>query len=177
MVKNFPITDLIIKLLTEFSDLVTKLGRPNFKNFHFDNQGAVTTTGNIAQFGYWENMELYPNEDDYNSKIDYDNNPLSTKDLRNTPIKYHRMPSIDSIGSFNDYNNLPNSGNQDKENFYKLGIKVINFDSIIPNEIKTQIQGYRLCAVKRDFGNSYVLGNWIATRRGKQKLGASRCFD
>lgn len=144
-----------------------------------NNTEAVDESGN--KMGYWENEELYPNDDNY------DSSSLGGEDLRGTPIRYHRMPSIKSMldnttntagntyspsnypwgmprrakGSpynpFTDYNHQPR--------IRKLGIKITNIEDVIPASILNQIQGYRLLHVKRNNANNYVLGNWILTRR------------
>jgi hypothetical protein len=49
--------------------------------------------------------------------------------------------------------------------FRRIGIKLTNIDDIIPDEIKDQIQGYRLSFVKRNTNNSRIAGNWLMTRR------------
>jgi len=156
-----------------FTDNIVNGG---IKQFHIFNRGSATSTN--RSFGIWENEELYPNVDDYNSSIDYKNIPIINnfivgEDLRNTPIRYHRVPGLDnmlleSMVLFNGYyEEFTNSNNLEDTTFYKIGVDVSNFDSVVPQSIKDQIQGYRLCFIKRDGSNNYVAGNWIATRRGQ----------
>lgn len=118
-------------------------------------------------FGYWQNQENYPNDDNYNSLIDYNGNPITGgSDLRGTPIRYHRMPGLDNL-----VKNFPcvvgeNNRNTDElvgrnDTIFKgavpaFAIHIKNFEDIIPNEIKVQLQGYKISIVKRTRGDSLV---------------------
>lgn len=173
------------------------------KQFHIFNNGVVDSMPrptlsspnpkpldeSINKFGYWENEEVYPDNDEYNSSVDYEGNVLGGEDLRNTPIRYHRFPSIESmykqtrntngdiIGEVDnpDAWGLPNTGDAGKlgnatianvgNRRRKLGIRITNIEDIIPDYIKEQIQGYRISHVQRNSNNSYVVGNWIGVRR------------
>jgi len=140
----------------------------DFKQFHIINKGLISTNVATDKFGYWENEEVYPNKTDYDSRTDYNNIALGGTDLRGTPIRYHRMPSIKS--SFdNGERDLAQGLYQEDDTFYKIGIMVSDFGTIVPQSVKDKIQGYRLCFVKRDSGNSYVAGNWIITERSNQE--------
>ena len=145
------------------------LGSENFKQFHFFNNGLVSADTNLDRFGFWQNEETYPNTDDFDSRVDYEGTPLgdNDSDLRSKPIRYHRMPSISRMFAAGE-TELADSNNLDSKSFVKIGIEVTNFETIIPLEIREKIQGYRLCFIKRNFGNSYVAGNWIMTRRGER---------
>lgn len=133
----------------------------NRAQFYVFNNGNIDGTDAGAKFGYWQNEEDYPDIEDFNSTLDYDNQTLNGEDLRNTPIRYHRVPSKENLGyTYGNYGD--NSG--ESEN-YNIGIKVINFDTAIPTSIKNQIQGYRISFVKRTLNNSLVLGNLIMTNR------------
>lgn len=130
----------------------------NEKQFRVINEGIIDT-----RFGYWENEELYPDTNEFNSTIDYNNLVLGGQDLRNTPIRYHRVPSKDSLGyTFGAYGN---GDTNTKSEDFNIGIRVVNFDTVIPTEIKNQIQGYRISFVKRNLSNSLVLGNLLMTNR------------
>ena len=139
-----------------------------YRKFHIENRGEVSANGQIAKMGYWENEETYPNIDDFDSRTDYNGSFLGGKDLRNKPIRYHRMPSMRNMASIDSNVYTADSNNLDNEKFYKLGIKVENFNTAFPIWIRNKIQAYRISFVKRSFGNSYVVGNWITTRRGSQ---------
>lgn len=182
--------DITAQQITDYA-LDWTNGLTGIKQFHVFNNGycrgvqahesvndfypTEATDESANKFGYWENEEVYPNNDEYDSTVDYNNNPLSGEDLRNSPIRYHRMPSLYSMrqefrsstddtllnGNTVVQGMFPASGTTARR---KLGIKVTNFDSIIPQEIKDKIQGYRLLHVKRD-NNSYVAGNWIGIKR------------
>lgn len=137
----------------------------DYKYFHIFNKGVLNSDVNSEignKFGFWQNTERYPNTDEYNSTVDYNGNILGGSDMRNTRVRYHRMPSINQLFPFTE--NFTASSVHDKQNSL-LGVKVTNFDTVFPTYIKEQIQGYRLSFVKRVNGNSYVLGNWTGTRK------------
>jgi hypothetical protein len=142
----------------------------DIKQFHMFNTGNMDDDVNIINtntFGKWQNAnETYPNTDEYNSTIDYNGNPIvGGTDLRNNNIRYHRMPEYNEVTPENDdqfgYPYIYNT----------LGVRVVNFGDICPEEIKNQIQGYRLSFVQRETGNTYVLGNWDLLRRRVQSDG------
>ena len=115
-------------------------------------------------FGYWENQETYPNDNNYNSTIDYEGNPLGGTDLRGTPIRFHRIAGLDAIA--NKVPSLLGATEKDKrsltidDGFYgkqpRIGIKVTNFISVVPEEIRNQLQGFRINIAKRTEGNRLV---------------------
>jgi len=139
----------------------------DYKQFHILNNGFISPANNINSFGYWENDENYPNTEDFDSRIDYDNLPLNGTDLRNKKITYHRIPSLTTIFEQSQNDGIITT-NLEKQDFYKVGVKILNFSDVIPNKIKNQIKGYRISFIKRDFGNSLVSGNLIMTRRNEQ---------
>jgi len=176
-----------------------------FKQFHVFNNGIAASmtqpTGGSPnpvpadesgnKMGYWENAETYPNDDEYDSTLDYDNNALGGSDLRNTPIRYHRFPSIKSMydsslttggiayteasddrwGMASGASTSTPSGNPYGHSINtnwvnrKYGIKITNIATIIPAPILSQIQGYRISHVSRTSNNSFLAGNWVAVRR------------
>lgn len=169
--KQLLTTEEIAEYKLEF---LNDISNASFKHFHIFNKGVVYS--DYRSFGVWENEETYPDIDDYNSSIDYEGNPILVndnnvgEDLRNTPIRYHRVPSLTNLMLFeNSTDNFANSNNLENDSFYKVGVKVNNFNDVIPASIKDKIQGYRLCFVKRNNNNNYVVGNWIATRKGQTK--------
>ena len=124
----------------------------NYKYFHLYNTGSISDTS--KSFGYWENEEKYPNKDYYNST------DIGGTDLRNTPIRYHRMPSIDNISS---NNTSANQNPKITDNIYedigklpKIFVNIKNFDDVFPDEIKKTLQGYKLVFEKRKRGNTYI---------------------
>ena len=128
-----------------------------FRQFHIFNQATFDN-----RFGYWQNTETYPNIDDFNSTTDYEGNTLSGQDLRGTPIRYHRTPDIESL-YLDTVSNYP-VNSSDRTNI-KIGIRVTNFETIVPTSVRNQIQGYRISVVRRTNTNNYVLGNWLMVRR------------
>lgn len=128
-----------------------------YKSFHFNNTGTISD--NSATFGYWENESLYPDKDRYNSSS------LGGEDLRGTPIRYHRFPSLDNIDATSVFNN--NSviiGGLDTKtaSFSSIGktirfnLKLINFNDVFPEEIRKQLQGYEVVFEKRQRGGTYI---------------------
>ncbi len=139
---------------------------PAPKQFHFINTGTINNDASNTSsntFGHWSNVEVYPNEDDYNSSIDYTGNVLSGIDNRNQPIRYHRVPSKDNIK--NHVYGDPALTTATINTNSKIGVIVTNFETIVPLAIRNQIQGYRVSFVKRNSNNSIVLGNWALARR------------
>ena len=122
----------------------------DFRRFHFENKGDLT------RFGFWQNKETYPDNEEYNSTVDYEGNPLGGQDLRNTGIKFHRIGTeqnpfeydAEQIPNFNHFNRIVG------------GAAITNFD-VIPLEIRTKIKNIRLGVAKRDAGNSLILTNGL----------------
>ncbi len=148
----------------------------NAKTFQYINSGTVTgTIGNLsATWGYWENEELYPDNENY------DSSGIGGNNLRNTPIRHHRFPSLRKLANI-DTNYLPNveafsvfNGDDNLINInsprYIFGINLTNFDSIVPQNIKDKIQGYRITAIKRTFSNSLVIDNVVCLKRKENTL-------
>lgn len=132
----------------------------NYKSFHLFNTGnKIAINNNKWSFGKWQNEEIYPNTDDFNSTIDYAGAPLGGEDLRNTFIRYHRIPGLDTIATHNLLS-LPNIKNPENTSV-KFGIKIENFDAVVPLEIRNKIQGYKLSFVKRNRGDSLVESNTV----------------
>ena len=148
------LTDNDIKAYNlDYSDFLGK----GYKFFHFNNTGTITSSS--ASFGYWENETLYPNKDRYNSLS------LGGKDLRGTPIRYHRFPSIDKITEtslINDYN-VKVTTLDDKNNNPELigkrirfSIEIENFNTVFPLNIRKKLQGYEIVFEKRKRGGTYI---------------------
>jgi hypothetical protein len=155
------------------NDITNKLP---LKRFHIINSGGFTTalptripinlTEASMRWGYWQNQETYPNASDYNSTIDYNGGviPLGV-DLRNTPIRYHRVPGLDAIAEkmpirlgYSDKNQNTVPLNM-KSALPAFGVQINNFDAVVPLSIKNHIQGYRLLIVKRNRGDVLVEDN------------------
>lgn len=172
-------------------DLAWTDAEDNVKQFHIFNNGiarsmpqptnsvpnTIPTDESGNKMGFWQNVETYPDNDEFDSTVDYNNNSITGgEDLRNTPIRYHRMPSIDSMyENTRDTSDVlitdPNirrwglGQSNDIGRTRKLGIKITNIEDIIPVEILNQIQGYRISHIVRNNNNSYVVGNWLGVRR------------
>lgn len=130
-----------------------------YRSFHFKNFGSVNRLGEWT-FGYWENELTYPDKPSYNSSS------IGGEDLRNTPIRYHRMPSFDVIETvypnIRTSVNLPTARGLIDENVgyaHKFGIKVKNFKTVFPAEVLETLQAYELVIEKRTTSGTYVETN------------------
>jgi hypothetical protein len=126
------------------------VGLPNFNNL----------SETKLNWGYWQNKETYPNTEDYNGSVDYDNNTaiVNGRDLRNTNVKLHRVPGLDNLSkkfpirvgvdiqneilsTAPDYHTRMPAFSINVENFLEAFSSVIDSDGI---------KGYRLSFVKKD---------------------------
>ena len=123
---------------------------------------AIVTTGTQCKPAFWENEdEVYPNNDEYDSTLDYDGTTsLSTVDLRGQKVRHHRMPDIswlrDNFYSADDeygYNKLDT-----------LSLIVKNLK--IPTIYKEEIQGFKFFFAKKTPENSLILCNDITHYMG-----------
>jgi hypothetical protein len=141
-----------------------------YRNFHILNSGKFTIGApyvennpahNELDWGYWENEEVYPNKDDFNSS------GLSTGvDLRGEPIRYFRVPGLDAISDKvpcilgRTHKNTGEEYGTAADKFYgkvpKFGVNIPNFDAMFPTEVKEKLQAYRILIVKRKVGDRLV---------------------
>lgn len=147
-----------------------------YKRFRIVNTGGFkinTTPVNLnnpdeleLNFGYWENEETYPNDNEYNGSVDYNNSIIPNGlDLRNKNIRYHRIPGLDALTEkfpcLLGYNNkntttqISNNGNLEGL-IPSFAVEIDNFNDIVPDNIKSLIQGYRLSIVKRKTGDRLI---------------------
>ena len=128
-----------------------------YKSFHFNNTGTISD--NSATFGYWENESLYPD------KERYDSSSLGGEDLRGTPIRYHRFPSLDNIDATSVFNNnsviiggldTKTASSSSIGKTIRFNLKLINFNDVFPEEIRKQLQGYEVVFEKRQRGGTYI---------------------
>lgn len=113
--------------------------------------------GGLDNFGVWLNKDVYPDDDEYNSTVDYDGNPLLGQDLRGKPITFHRVMEEPR----------KNTALKIKESFAIGGAMISNFN-IIPEKVRLKIKNIRLGIVKRNFGNSIILAEGLATPAAPQ---------
>jgi hypothetical protein len=149
-----------------------------FKKFRIFNTGGfvnntipISIPYNPAEFllrwGYWENQETYPNDNEYNSGVDYDGSTIvGGEDLRSTNIRYHRVPGLNALVT--KFPCILGYDNKNEENPFgdplskfrglipAFGINVTNFNTVVPPAILNQIQGYKLSIVKRKAGDYLV---------------------
>ncbi len=149
----------------------------SLKRFHVINSGgwvdnsfnkpSLGTPEAELRWGCWQNEENYPDNIEYDGTIDYEGDPIvGGEDLRNTPVRYHRVPGLDRLVI-----KFPCLLGYTEENIYEavtwppssfrgaipaFAVSVSNFDSIVPIPIKKQYQGYRLSIVKRRADSSLV---------------------
>ena len=150
----------------------TQLGLPElqgqgFQNFHIYNTGGFVNLPadiniNVDTFrlkwGKWQNSETYPNTDDYNSSS------IGGEDLRNKNIRYHRVPGLDELVKCYEFQPYGFASGEKEVYPLHFEIYVKNFDTVIPDSIKNQIQGFQLKIVKRTRGNTLVETNAIAIK-------------
>lgn len=152
-----------------------------WKQFHIKNTGGFVLPAPFDEtdeahyemnWGFWENEETYPNHPHFDGTVDYDGNPIvGGEDLRNTPIRYFRVPGLDAVsdkipchvGSYykNDLSTGRNFGTGGEiTKFFgavpRFGVYIKNWEEVIPDEIKERLQGFRLLIVKRKTGDRIV---------------------
>lgn len=151
------------------------VGTDTYRNFRLDNNGAFvlpppyvnTLSHRIMTMGYWHNEdETYPNDDEFNSTVDYNGNPIvGGEDLRGTFKRHHRIPELINIISKipsivgNTYTNTHNDsydGIAFRGKVPRIGIRITNFNTIVPLEIREQLQGFKINIHKRTEGNRLV---------------------
>lgn len=132
------------------------VGLPNFNNL----------SETKLKWGYWQNEELYPNDLQYNGTVDYDGTTVlaNGRDLRNTNVKLHRVPGLDTLAD-----KIPMRLGMDIKNeslpitrdmhtrMPAFSLNVDNFIDAFSNVIdKDKIIGYRLSFVKKDGSSKLV---------------------
>jgi hypothetical protein len=96
--------------------------------------------------GYENKTELYPNTDDFDSSL------LGGEDLRNQPVRHHKMPSLRWCKA-NLYDTEADYG---KTKLDILGIRASNIQ--IPSQYQNLIDGYEILYAKRTTQNMTVYG-------------------
>lgn len=159
------------------------LAANTWKRFHIENRGefvlpAPYVIGNPLHselhWGYWENEEVYPNNDQFNGTVDYEGNPIiGGKDVRGLPIKYFRVPGLDKISE--KVPCLAGVVHKNDNRRFKIdtagplvgvprffgsvprfGIYLKNIEDAIPEQIRNQLQSLRILIVKRKTGDRIV---------------------
>lgn len=140
----------------DFPEFLSK----DYRRFHFENTGTLRPSG--STFGYWENVETYPQKDYYNSSS------IGGEDLRGQPIRYHKLPTIEKTGYsfFATQWDIKCSGIITDEVGYapKMYLTVANFEQAFPLSVRNLLQGYELVIEKRPLGGTYVETNGILYR-------------
>mgnify|MGYP003583060377 FL=1 len=145
-------------------DFPAFLGK-GYKRFHFENSGILANSYTNSKFGYWENDDLYPNKDYYNSS------DIGGEDLRGKNIRYHKIPTVEpqqpSIAT--DWRSVASTDNKESIGFGigyspKIYVTVDNFLDVFPSDIVAKLQGYELVIEKRLLGATYVETNGVLYR-------------
>ena len=104
-------------------------------------------SGNTGDCGIWINLD-----ENYPDLPQFDSTSVGGSNLRNQPVRHHKMPSIRYCKQ-NIYN-----GNTDYGRAYldALGINVSNV--IIPANLQDKVMGWEIHYAKRDVNNAIVLG-------------------
>lgn len=114
---------------------------------------AGTYGESIGEMCYWENEnEFYPNTDDFLVK---DHTGTVVDDLRDLPVRHHKMPSIAWMAT-NIYNATHGISNYGNELLDKLGIYVTNVS--FPSDIKDKVESWFISYGERNYQNNLVLG-------------------
>lgn len=113
-----------------------------------------TTQIGRGSMGYWENQnEVYPNTSDFDGRTDYTGVPIvGGEDLRGTPVRHHRFPSIATCKD----RFYPTNTEYGRTELDLLGIDVTNV--IIPDEIRDKVQGWEIYYARRTNDNSTING-------------------
>lgn len=137
----------------------------------FIGQDATTGIGR-GRMGYWENQtELYPNTDDFNSTVDYLGNSLGGEDLRGTPVRHHKFPTIATCKE-RHYSTNSNYGITELD---VLGIDISNV--VIPADIADKVQGWEIYYAKRTTDNTTVAGQSLLHFGSYQRLNYTTYYD
>ena len=119
--------------------------------------------GNENRFGLWKDEQIFPEDDEYNSALDYDGTVMdmpNAVDLRGKNLTYHRIPE----------EAYENSMTEIKDSSAYIGAMITNFNQI-PVSVRKQIKGVRLGFTKRTFGNSLVIAEGLAMPVAPQIVG------
>lgn len=134
-------SDLLASTLASGQDVTAKVYQVE------DTCRNIDTSTNTGDCGIWINQdELYPD------LPQFDSSALGGENLRNQPVRHHRMPSI-RFCKLNLYGSNPDYGRGQLDT---LGLEVSNV--IIPASLQSQVIGWELHYAQRDFNNALVLG-------------------
>lgn len=137
----------------------TEFKNKNYRRFHLENHGQINSDG-TCRFGAWQNEDTYPDKEYYNSSN------VGGDDLRGTPVRYHRIPSLDKMDkSFTMRPEVTDTIDSNKTGYMpKFAISVENFDTAFPSEIRELLQGYEIVIEKRTKGGTYIETNGLLHR-------------
>lgn len=116
-----------------------------YKTFQVDD--TANAVGAQTNMGYWENSnELYPNSTGFNGSV-------TGEDLRNTPVRHHRIPTLNEIRS--QHYPIDNSLGIYTLPRVRLNITEVN----IPAEVQSKIRRWKIFYAKKTTTNSLVIGS------------------
>tara|TARA_R110000772_G_C13310328_1_gene440488 strand:+ start:4241 stop:8146 length:3906 start_codon:yes stop_codon:yes gene_type:complete len=124
----------------------------------FKPQFHLVNKGTYDRFGLWMNKSTYPNNDEYDSTIDYDGSVLAGQDLKGKTVSFHRVMEEERA----------NTGLDIKNSYVVSGAMITNFD-VVPIAVRKKIRNVRIGIVKRNFGNSLVIAEGLVTPASPQE--------
>lgn len=126
-------------------DVLTNYGL-TYTRFQIDDTSDIL--GADTNMGYWQNSgELYPDEPEY------DGSSLGNYNVRNQPVRHHRMPSLDHLIS-TYYNADASVG---VTSLPRILLDVTNV--IIPADVQTKIKRWKIFYAKKTNSNSLFVGS------------------
>lgn len=162
--------------LSNFSSIVGDINtyETGAKNYQINDYSVITDTSNTnnckGTFSYYENQdEQYPKEnlsnsnlEEFNGTFDYDGTPiiggrnLLTETCVNEigKVKHFKFPNLQKTWEYYNDKGISEYGLSKLD---RLGL-IVDTDSIfIPDEIKSQIQGYEIFYAERTTNNTSIL--------------------
>jgi hypothetical protein len=130
----------------------------SYKRFQIDN--TSNAGGALTNLGYWENSnELYPD------KPEYDGSALGNYNLRNQPVRHHRMPTYDYLANVI----YAADGSVGITSLPRILLNATNV--IIPADVQSKIKRWKIFYAKKTNSNSLFAGSDIL------QFGVSAEFD
>lgn len=148
-----------------------ELGAKNYQINDYSTITNITNTNNCkGTFSYWENKDEFylkenlsnTNLEEFNGAFKYDGTPiiggrnLLTENCINGigKVKHHKFPSLQTTWTYYTGKSIVEYGLSKLD---RLGL-IVDTDSIyIPDEIKSQIQGYEIFYAERNLANTTIL--------------------
>jgi hypothetical protein len=127
------------------TDTITNYGL-TYRRFQIDN--TSNAGGALTNLGYWENSnELYPDD------AAYDGSGLGNYNLRNQPVRHHRMPTYDYLANVV----YAGDGSIGKTTLPRILLNVTNV--VIPADVQAHIKRWKIFYAKKTVNNSLFAGS------------------